>query len=135
MHSKPLLARVVFAAVLLGALDPRPLLRIRSEPPADLLPEYVRFLAEVKARSAPGQSIAVAAPARSWSRGYSSIYYRASYILAGRRVIPLIDRDDSFHFERLGEVELVAVWGMGGPRGRYALLWSGHHGALYRRLP
>lgn len=133
-HSRPLLAGLVFGAILIGALDPRPMLRIPQHAvPDHRVPMDPRFLAEVALRTEPGQSIAIAAPTRYWMGGYAYAYYRASYFLTGRRVIPLIDPDDSMHLDRLGEADLIAVWGTGGLRGPYEVIWSGHGGALYRR--
>jgi hypothetical protein len=134
VHSKPLLPGLIFAAILLGALDPRPLFTIHREPASDRFEEYPRFLAEVASRTAAGQSIAIAAPERSRILGSSYIFHRASYCLAGRRVIPLIDRDDSQHFERIGEADFVAVWGTSVPPGRLAVFWRGRDGTLYRRV-
>jgi hypothetical protein len=129
-------AALLFAVILLGALDPRPLLRIPRYAASDRkVPLYPLFLKEVAARTAPGQSIAIAAPMRHWNAGYSYAYYRASYFLAGRRVIPLVGPDDRLHMERLREAELLAMWRLSKPNGPYELVWSGHGGALYRRLP
>src|SRR6478672_6985903 len=59
-----------------------------------LFPGYTDFLAEVRAHTRAGDSIAILVPSRSWERGYSYAYYRASYLLAGREVLPLFDRSD-----------------------------------------
>jgi hypothetical protein len=127
-------AALLFAVILLGALDPRPLLHIPQYANSDgKVPLYPLFLQEVAARTAPGQSIAIAAPMRQWNAGYAYAYYRASYFLAGRRVIPLIDPDDSLHLERLRDAELLAMWRLGPPQGPYEVIWSGHGGTLYRR--
>ena len=81
---------------------------------------YDRFLMDVRQRTPPGASIAIDAPAEKFQPDYAYLYYRASYQLAGRRVIPLKDRDDRDHRERIAQADYVAVW-------------DGKHGTLQRR--
>lgn len=98
-------------------------------------PLYARFLTAVASRTSPGQSIVIAAPMGGWGSGYAYAYYRASYLLAGRRVIPLMDKDDRMYYERLSDGDLVAFWGKGVPPGPYEVVWRGSGGVLYRRAP
>lgn len=136
MHLRPVVAGLVFAVIVLGALDPRPLLRIEAHAVPDRkTSDYPLFLEEVARRTARGDMIAILVPMRDWSHGQSYAYYRASYFLAGRRVIPLVDPDDSRHPERLVRPEYVAVWRMSAPPGPHELVWSGHGGMLLRRRP
>ncbi len=72
--------------------------------------DYDRFLLEVRRRTSPGSSIAIDALAEKFQPDYAYRYYRASYQLAGRRVIPLKDRDDRDHRERIAQADYVAVW-------------------------
>ena len=94
-------------------------------------PDYPAFLAEVARRTEPDQSIAVVVPMRHWNGGYSYAYYRASYFLAGRRVVPIVDENDRLHPERLQEADFIAVWRVpefAGPD----VVWQGHGGTLFR---
>jgi hypothetical protein len=136
------LALLVFAALSLHQID-RPMLSLpfvdrapvqaRYESLADAAwyPDYPRFLAEVAARTQPGDSIAVLVPAPQWDPGYSYAYYRASYFLAGREVLPLISRENRFIVENFRRAQYIAVWHNPLPRGR--VVWSGHGGTLVRR--
>jgi hypothetical protein len=69
---------------------------------------------------------------RHWNDGYAYAYYRASYFLAGRRVIPVVDPDDSAHLERFGEADWIASWRKELPRDRFEIVWQGHDGVLAR---
>jgi hypothetical protein len=93
--------------------------------------EYRRFLEGVRARTKPGDRIAVAVPRMSWDDGYSYAYYRASYILAGREVIPLIYRTNAPIPANLQRAEYLAVWQTSGPRAR--VVWQGDGGVLLSR--
>lgn len=97
-------------------------------------PLYARFITEVASRTSPGQSIILVTPVRDWASWYAYAYYRASYLLAGRRVLPLMDDDDWLRYERLREGDRIAVWGEGVPPGPYEAIWRGSGGVLYRRV-
>jgi hypothetical protein len=129
-------AGILFAMIAIGALDRSPWSRILGDAyPDGRTSDYPQFLEEVARRTAPGDTIAILVPMKSWSRGQSYAYYRASYFLAGRKVIPLLNADDSRHPERLREARYLAVWKMEPPAGPYTRAWSGHTGVLLRRLP
>ncbi|HYM61497.1 MAG TPA: hypothetical protein VEZ11_11470, partial [Thermoanaerobaculia bacterium] len=57
-------------------------------------PEYPRFLQDVYAHTQRGDSIAIVVPPMQWDKGYSYAYYRASYLLPGRIVLPLVLPND-----------------------------------------
>ena len=74
-------------------------------------PAYRLFLADVRAHTGSGDTIAIVVPWREWEGGYSYAYYRASYALAGREALPLIyPRADAR--ENLGKAKYLAVWGL-----------------------
>ena len=52
--------------------------------------QFPRFLQAVRERTRNGDSIVVVVPMMRWDDGYSYAYYRASYFLTGREVLPLI---------------------------------------------
>ena len=95
-------------------------------------PQYPQFLAAVRARTAPGDSIAIVIPPSAPREMYPHAYYRASYFLTGREVLPVTD-------PRTGEpipanaqaARYVAAFGDAPAPGE--LLWKGEGGALYRR--
>lgn len=129
-------AGILFAIIVIGALDRRPWSRILGDAfPDRLTSDYPQFLEEVARRTAPGDTIAVLVPMQDWSHGQAYAYYRASYFLAGRQAIPLFNADDSWHPERLRKAKYVAVWRMQPPPGPYTREWAGHSGVLLRRRP
>ena len=71
---------------------------------------YPSFLEGVRARTKPGDTIALVVPGSSWDRGYSYAYYRASYFLTGREVLPVIDSDDTPQPGNLARAKCVVVW-------------------------
>ena len=93
--------------------------------------EYRQFLEGVRARTKPGDRIAVAVPRMSWDGGYSYAYYRASYLLTGREVIPLIYRTNTPIPANLQRADYLAVWQTSGPRAR--VVWQGNGGVLLSR--
>lgn len=129
---------VIFGAVLAAGFEPaylRALFGDRSvhvRIPDRRTPEYPRFLEAVAERVERGHSVSIAVPFRHWDGGYSYAYYRASYFLPGRRVVPIIAPDDRLHLERLKETQWVAAWRMPEIPG-YDVVWRGHGGALLRR--
>ena len=107
-----------------GAIDRKPL-RLANDPiPGDVL----RFLERVREDTKERESIALlmAHPHEGWS--YT--YWRASYVLAGRRV--LVPRETV-----PPEVapDVVAVWQREWADPRYAIVWADANGARLRRRP
>jgi hypothetical protein len=96
-------------------------------------PGYAAFLREVRARTPEGARVALVVPMRSWSGGYEYAYYRASYFLTSREVIPLVEPDGSAHLDRVAGATHVAVWGMAPRVPGFEAQWSGSGGALLRR--
>src|SRR2546423_12833950 len=114
------LALVVFVALTILAVDPRLLRfalvdrsvmnRVMTRYPDRGWEAYPDFLEAVRAHTKHGDSIALLVPAAHWDGGYSYAYYRASYFLAGREVLPLIDRDDSAQPQNFESAKYVAAW-------------------------
>jgi hypothetical protein len=136
------LALVVFVALTILAVDPHLLRfafvdrtvmnRVMTHYPDRGWETYPEFLEGVRAHTKPGDSIALLVPAAHWDPSYSYAYYRASYFLAGREVLPVIDRDDSVQQQNFKRAKYVAAW-------RWTVqppmraIWSGHGGALLER--
>lgn len=99
---------------------------------ADPNVELAAFLEGVRARTAPGESIALLLPPRPWDSGYSRAYFRASYLLAGREVLPVISPADRVLRENLQSATWVAAWRVRYD-GRGSSVWSGSSGTLVRQ--
>lgn len=119
---------LVFALVLCGGWTRTPALPEPDRRTGD----YPLFLAEVARRTRPGERIVIVVPIRYWRTGYGYAYYRASYFLAGRRAIPILDDDDRVRRERIQQADYVAAWRIPDLPG-FEAVWRGHGGALLRR--
>jgi hypothetical protein len=95
-------------------------------------PDYPRFLEEVRWRTKNGDSVAVVAPSMNWDAGYSYAYYRASYFLAGREVLPLVTPDGRSLSSNFNRAEYLAIWHNRVPAGA-AVVFAGNGGVLVRR--
>ena len=135
--SSRVLAIALFTAIVVLAADP-PMLVLAVDRRAERVealarradpdPELAAFLAEVRARTRRGDSIALVLPDRDWER-YSRGYFRASYLLAGREVLPMIDERGNPSRE-IARARYVAAWRA--PHGPNGIVWSGHEGVLVR---
>jgi len=93
------------------ALNAKVMHRVMSAYPDRGWSGYPQFLESVRARTKRGDSIALVVPNTRWERGYSYAYYRASYFLAGREVLPVIDKDDVPQPQNLARAKYVATFG------------------------
>jgi hypothetical protein len=136
------IAFVVFVVIALLAIDPS-LFRIALANRAAMhaamthYPDrgwdaYPAFLEQVRARTKPGESVALVIPAMRWDGGYSYAYYRASYFLAGREVLPLVDRDDVPQPGNFARAKYVAAWRRD-VQPPMRVVWSGDGGTLLER--
>jgi hypothetical protein len=95
-------------------------------------PDYPLFLLDVRGRTRNGDSIALVVPV-TWASGYDYAFYRASYFLAGREVLPIRMPDRSLP----GNVRMaryVAVWPQSGAvPNSLRLVIAAHRGALFER--
>ena len=94
-------------------------------------PQYPRFLEALRAHTVDGQTMALVVPAKQWERGYSYAYYRASYFLAGREVLPIVGPDDRPIPENVARAPMLAAWHVNVRGGRP--LWRGEGGVLLQR--
>ena len=95
--------------------------------------QYARFLEGVREHTRDGDKITVVVPALKWDDGYSYAYYRASYFLAGREVLPLVTDDDRRHPENFRAARYVAAWHMQRRAGVGRVVWEGEGGVLLQR--
>jgi hypothetical protein len=92
---------------------------------------YPRFLEGVRSHTRSGDTIAIVFPVMGWDAGYSYAYYRASYFLSGREVLPLIDPQDRRIPQNLRGARYVAVFGAT-LRMPADVVWRGEGGTLLR---
>jgi hypothetical protein len=133
-------AATLFVAILAAGVEPILIsLPFRDRAPiaaryASMLdaayPGYREFLEAVRTRTKDGDVIALVVPARRWEFGYSYAYYRASYVLAGREVLPLVWHHDELLPQNFGAATYVAAWHATVP-GEVVLQTSG--GVLVKR--
>jgi hypothetical protein len=95
-------------------------------------PRYAQFMSEVRARTSPGDTVAIVIADSEPREAYPLAYYRASYLLAGREVLPVIDPQAGTAIpQNRAAARYVAAFGESPPAGE--LVWKGEGGALYRR--
>ncbi len=108
-----LAATAALLLILIGAFEPFYLRifmidRKREEAafsalPFRKMPGLQTFLQGVDAQTPPGARIAIWLPFHQWEGGYGYAYYRASYLLPGKQVVPLLEQ----HADRLNLVNLA----------------------------
>jgi len=95
-------------------------------------PLYPRFLDRVRETTKDGDAIALMFPIMNWNGGYSDAYYRASYFLAGREVLPLLTWDERFHPENLHQARYIAAWAVNVQPRDTSVVWRAEGGQLLR---
>jgi hypothetical protein len=103
-----------------------------TQMPGDWL-RFPRFLEEVRARTKEGDKIAVIIPTMKWDDGYSYAYYRASYYLAGRDVLPLLNPENQSLMDNFYAAQYVIVWHRPVHPRMGTVVWEGEGGALVKR--
>jgi hypothetical protein len=142
MPLRRIVAAAAFSVIVLLALEPtmirlpfvdRAALRSSMEraPDRAWYPQYPRFLDEVRRRTAQGSAIALVVPVRRWEYGYDYAFFRASYFLAGRELLPILTPDDQPLLESFRRARYVAAWGVNARGGR--VVWRGEGGVLLER--
>lgn len=121
-NSQRILAFAAFAFIVLGLfegemirfifLEKKPIREYVTELPYSQFPGLRRFLREVKASTPEGATIGLWVPHAEADRiFYELAYHRAVYELEGRRVLPLLYRNEQrFLTENLRRVDFVACW-------------------------
>lgn len=97
-------------------------------------PDYPKFLAAVARATPAGSRIAVIVPMRRWDDGYSYAYYRASYFLVGREVLPVVWRNDRVIEKHVRSADYVASWQMRVDAPALEVVMTSYGGTLYRRV-
>ncbi|HEX3068972.1 MAG TPA: hypothetical protein VHX14_10380 [Thermoanaerobaculia bacterium] len=114
-------------------IDREPSARALSEAPDSPLPLYPRFLEGVRAHTQPGDTIAIVIPRMSWNNGYVYAYYRASYFLAGREVLPLVTPENEKVPENFRAARYIAAFRVN-VRMPSEVVWRGERGTLLRPI-
>ena len=121
-----------YLRALLGVGSPDP--QLLTELPYRKLPGWRKLLAGVDVRTPPGARIAIWLPFHRWEGGYGYGYYRASFQLPGRQVVPLLvpgeDRDAP---QNLSRADYVVAWRADPVVPGFATIWLSPDGALLRR--
>ena len=134
-----LVALLIFAArvdqqmVQLPFVDRVPIRAMFSARADRLWPQFPRFINGVREHTQNGDSIAIVVPTLDWDEGYSYAYYRASYLLAGREVLPVAAEDRRLLPANFQAAKYVAVWGRPLPAAHLRIVWSGEGGSLLAR--
>jgi hypothetical protein len=134
---------VLLAAILIGGFEPfffnvyfvdrAEASRMLTEGPDLAAPGYAAFLREVRRRTPPEARVAIFVPMRQWDGGYQYAYYRASYALVPREVIPLVDPDDEAHLDRIARADYVASWRMTPEIPGFFEVWKADGNTLLKR--
>ncbi len=94
------------------------------ELPYRKLPGSRRFLLDVRARTRPGEVIAIAGPFPESYAGYEYLYSRSFYPLAGRVVVPISE---------VAKADVIASYRAAPNVPDFAEVWRGPDGVLLRR--
>jgi hypothetical protein len=117
--------------LLLPFIDRGPSERAMARGSDRAWPDYPLFLQGVREHTRPGDTIAVIVPIMRWETGYSYAFYRASYFLTGREVLPLVTPDDGRLPQNFRAAKYIAVFGVG-LRTPADVVWRSGRGALLR---
>jgi hypothetical protein len=105
-----------------------------TEAPFRRIPGLRRMLLAAEARTQPGDRVLLWTPHRPWQGGYGYAFRRAQHVLAGRDVIPLIDRDSGAVVERnIDRATFIACSPGCPPIAGFDVIWRSEDGMLLRR--
>ena len=95
-------------------------------------PGLQQFMLEVRERTPPGARVAFWSRYQEWGRGYSFSHMRASYLVGGRYLLPLVTEEGPAP-QTLLESDWIASWGDDRDFPGFERQWSGEDGVLWRR--
>lgn len=105
-----------------------------TERPYSKMPGLRRFMLGVRDRTRDGDRIAIVLPARRWEGGYAYGFIRSTYLLAGRRTVPLLSHSDQPLPANIGRATHVASWPAAlPPLPGFEPAWSTPDGVLLQR--
>ena len=124
---QPLYVRMLFAAA-------PPMRAAFEELPYRRLPGLRRLMLDVDGLTPPGARIALWTPFREWDGGYGYAFRRAPFLLAGKRVLPMIEPErDRPTVRYLGEADYVVCWRACPPVTGFRSMWRSADGELLVR--
>ena len=141
-----LAAAVAFALILIGGFEPF-YLRIFAidraregaafaELPFQKMRGLKSFLEGVDAHTPPRVRIAIWVPFRQWDGGYGYAYNRASYLLPGKQLVPLLAlHEDRVAFSNLAQADYLASFGERIVAPGFESCWQDEHGMLFKASP
>jgi hypothetical protein len=107
-----------------------------TEAPYRRVPGLRQMLIAVEERTSPGDRVLLWTPHRPWQGGYGYAFRRAQYVLAGREVIPLLDRTrGTVEEQNIARATYIACWRACPPMPGFRAIWSSTDGTLLRRVP
>ena len=140
-----LFAAIAFVLIAIGAFEPfyfriftmdrERFRRVLTELPYKKLPGLRELLLDVRARTRKDDVIAIYGPFPRWDDGYDYLYARSLYILAGRRIVGLLDSRNRPHPEALNAATYVAAYRAVPAIPHFRVIWRGDDGVLMRREP
>ena len=105
-----------------------------TEAPFRRIPGLRQMLLAVEVRTKPGDRVLIWTPHRPWQGGYGYAFRRAQHVLAGREVIPLMDRQRDVVDERnIDRATFIACWPECPPMAGFDTIWRSKDGMLLRR--
>ena len=141
--AKRLAAAATLLLILIGGFEPFYLRvftldRAREESafsalPFRKMPGLQTFLQGVDAHTPPNARIAIWLPFHQWEGGYGYAYYRASYLLPGKQVVPLLDQHaDRLELDNLAQADYLASFDERIHAPGFESTWQDGHGMLLK---
>jgi len=141
---RAILAVAAFAAIAAGTFQPlyvrmlfidaAPMRAAFEELPYRRLPGLRRLMLDVDGRTPRGARIALWVPYTEWNGGYGYAYRRAPFLLADKRVLPMLEPERDRPTARyLAEAEYVACWRACPPFTGFRSAWRSADGELMER--
>jgi hypothetical protein len=114
--------------------DTAPLRAFWSEVPYRRMPGLRQMLVAVDTRTNAGDRVLVWTPHRPWQGGYGYAFRRAQYVLAGREVLPLLDRRTSVIDDgNITRATYIACWRECPAMDGFVEVWRNEDSMLLRR--
>ncbi|MEA2490017.1 MAG: hypothetical protein QOH21_1809 [Acidobacteriota bacterium] len=96
-------------------------------------PGLREFMLDVRERTPKGARIAVLTPYTEYQHGYVYVFSRATYLLAGRTTLPLIDEHDRTLPHNLADADYIAAFRANAKIEGFTPIWSSPSGVLLWR--
>lgn len=143
MDRRSVAAVVVWLAIGVGAFEPFYLqIHTRNhaamaagytELPYRRIPGLRTLSIAVDRRTPPGARILLVLPHRTWKGGYEYGFRRTEFLLAAKRVLPLIDEESRMLRDNVARAEYIVCWRECGLPPGFEIIWRGTDGVLARR--